>query len=87
MENVFKHRDAAGRGDTLKLWPYAACLCLLAYYILTTIRAYWRLHHIPGPKLAAVSNLWWVRAVAACKGHLVLNDVCEEYGMGRCCLC
>lgn len=52
----------------------------LLWYTLTSIRSYWRLRHIPGPRLAAFTSWWWIQAAVSGKGHLALADVCTKYG-------
>lgn len=56
---------------------------LIVYFVLAYVISYRRLKHIPGPKLAAWSNLWWIKSVTGGKAHLVLYDVCEKYGEFR----
>ena len=77
--------DLAGPGSKVgcKTWLSIICFGLLTYYILTTFQSYWRLRHFPGPKLAALTNWWWIRAAISGKGHLVLSDVCTKYGEAR----
>lgn len=55
----------------------------LMWYVVSTVVAYRRLRHIPGPPLAAVTSLWWITAAVSEKGHLALADVCTRYGMGH----
>lgn len=43
----------------LRVTPYALLLIRLLYYLLPNIRSK-ALGHVPGPSLAALSNLWFV---------------------------
>ncbi|KAK5082769.1 hypothetical protein LTR05_006649 [Lithohypha guttulata] len=60
----------------------AAVLVLLTivFRIVSYVSSYRRLSHIPGPPLAAWTNLWWVRAATSRKGHLYLYEALEKYG-------
>ncbi|EXJ75069.1 uncharacterized protein A1O5_01765 [Cladophialophora psammophila CBS 110553] len=53
---------------------------LFIWYTVSTVRAYWRLREFQGPPLAAFTNLWYAKAVTTYKLHLILGDVCTEYG-------
>ena len=53
---------------------------VLLWFLTSTIRSYWRLRHFKGPRVAAFTNLWYARAVATYKPHLILGDVCTKYG-------
>lgn len=44
-------------------WPASALL--LCYLVAANAASYWRLRHIPGPALGAVSYLWLVRHIVA----------------------
>lgn len=57
-----------------------ALLVYVVYQVYSWIASYRRLSHIPGPRLAAWSNLWWVRAAVSRKGHLYLDEVLRQYG-------
>ncbi|KAJ9614034.1 hypothetical protein H2200_002170 [Cladophialophora chaetospira] len=62
------------------MWWWTACLLLILYSIVSTARSYWRLRHFKGPRLAAFSHLWYIRAAVSEKAHLYLSDVCTKYG-------
>ena len=62
------------------MWWELACLLLVVYSVASTARSYWRLRHFKGPRLAAFSQLWYIRAAISEKAHLYLSDVCTEYG-------
>ncbi|KAH8878956.1 cytochrome P450 [Thozetella sp. PMI_491] len=49
-----------GDGDTLNIQHLAGWLVttLIAWYISSALRAWYRLRHIPGPRLASFSHLW-----------------------------
>jgi hypothetical protein len=68
---------------SLRPWPYLICIGLLGYYLFLNVGSYRRLRHIPGPKLGALSNLWWIRAAISGKGHLALADACTQYGKAK----
>jgi hypothetical protein len=50
---------------SLSLSLYCSVLFGLAaaYLLITSVAQYWRLRHIPGPPLAAWTNLWLIRAM------------------------
>lgn len=50
------------------------------WYVSTAIIAYRRLRHIPGPPLAAVTSLWWLRVATSERTHIQLYDLCARYG-------
>jgi hypothetical protein len=57
-----------------------ALAALITLYLLSVFRSYWRLRHIPGPWLGAVSELWYIRAATSGELHLKLAEVCSKYG-------
>ncbi|KAG4274462.1 hypothetical protein FPRO04_09420 [Fusarium proliferatum] len=59
---------------------WAAALAIIAWYIVSSIMAWYRLRHIPGPFLAKFSYLWLARLALSGKqyqAHLELN---KKYG-------
>ncbi len=50
---------------------------LLFVYLGTT---YWRLGHVPGPKLAAFSDLWRVRIVWRGRAEMTYLELHKQYG-------
>jgi len=64
----------------IRLWPYVVFGAYLLYYILWTVRAYWRLRHIPGPLPAILTDWWWIYNAISGKGHLALSEVSTKYG-------
>lgn len=67
-------------GGLLALITAVSWRLVLLYLVLTYVISYRRLKHVPGPKLAAWSNLWWIRAATGGEAHLRLYDVCAKYG-------
>jgi hypothetical protein len=63
--------------------PTLLFLVWLAWYIVTSTYSYWRLRHIPGPRLASFTSLWWIWAAVGGKGHLTLADACNRYGTAQ----
>lgn len=61
--------------------PALLFLVWLAWYVVTSARSYWRLRHIPGPRIASFTSWWWIRAAVGGKGHLALADACNRYGI------
>lgn len=53
---------------------------LILLYLLSAFRSYWRLRHIPGPWLGAVSELWYTKAATSGEVHLKLAEACSKYG-------
>ncbi|RVX68754.1 hypothetical protein B0A52_07640 [Exophiala mesophila] len=64
----------------MSLWLYGILSAWILYYVISTVRSYWRLRHIKGPPLAAISHLWYVRAAVANKAYLRLSEACDKYG-------
>lgn len=54
---------------------------VIGYFILVQYLSYRRLSHIPGPRLAAWSNLWLVRAIWGQQSHVNINEVSRRYGI------
>lgn len=82
MSDTISHGGSESHAG-LRIWPYLICIGLLTYYLFLNVRSYRRLSHIPGPKLGAFSNLWWIRAAISGTGHLDLADACTKYGMTK----
>lgn len=53
----------------------------LAYFIVTSILSYRKLRHIPGPWLAAVSQLWLFNATSRGDLYLAAEKVLRKYGV------
>ncbi|PFH61477.1 hypothetical protein XA68_17308 [Ophiocordyceps unilateralis] len=54
--------------------------CFVIWRAWSTLRQYWRLRHVPGPRTAAFSKWWLLRAVAGGRTHLDLYEACQKYG-------
>jgi hypothetical protein len=63
------------------LWALTVTVATLVLLGATTWRSYRRLSHIPGPKLAAFSQLWMFNTTS--KGDLYLEAelVLRQYGL------
>ncbi|EON66251.1 hypothetical protein W97_05644 [Coniosporium apollinis CBS 100218] len=57
-----------------------ASVAFLILALVNRIRAYRRLAHIPGPRLAGFSRLWMVRANISGRNHEYLAEVTAKYG-------
>ncbi|KAF8850435.1 cytochrome P450 [Acephala macrosclerotiorum] len=53
---------------------------VIGYWILVQYLSYRRLSHIPGPRLAAWSNLWLVKAIWGQQSHSGVYEVSRRYG-------
>ncbi|EPE02891.1 benzoate 4-monooxygenase cytochrome p450 [Ophiostoma piceae UAMH 11346] len=58
----------------------AGSILLATYFVITYIRAYRHLSHIPGPPLAAWTDLWLVRGQLSGQLNFTLLNVNETYG-------
>jgi len=58
----------------------ALLLAVLAWRVVSTLRQYLRLRHIPGPPSAGISQWWLIRAVGGGRTHLDLYEACQKYG-------
>jgi len=57
-----------------------ALAVLAAYYIIRSIKAWYRLRHFQGPFLASFSYLWMVRTVTSGHAWKIHLDNSEKYG-------
>lgn len=64
-------------------WPVllAAVALFVIYCGVTTYISYRRLAHIPGPRLAAVSELWFFNATSKGDLYLEAERVLRQYGL------
>ncbi|KAH6651703.1 pisatin demethylase [Truncatella angustata] len=53
---------------------------LLSWYLITSIVAWYRLRHIPGPFLASFSYLWLAGVAQSARQYYVHKDLCKKYG-------
>ncbi|KAK5654058.1 hypothetical protein OQA88_7736 [Cercophora sp. LCS_1] len=68
------------RSGRFSILATAVSIIYLAWLIAITLTQYFRLGHIPGPRLAGFSNLWLARSVLSGRMHLDLHDVILKYG-------
>lgn len=68
--------------DSSSVWPAAAAsvAVLVLYLTARTITSYWKLRHIPGPRLAGFSELWLFSATAKGNLYLTVYEVLRKYG-------
>ncbi|KAK3317638.1 pisatin demethylase [Cercophora scortea] len=59
---------------------YGLITTLLVWWLVSAVRQYRRLRHIPGPPLAPFSNFWFFRKNATGRTHLDFLDTCNRYG-------
>ena len=69
--------------DHATSWPVLpVVIALIAiYYGVTTYISYRRLAHIPGPKLAALSELWFFNATSKGDLYLEAERLLRKYGL------
>lgn len=53
--------------------------CLVLWYIITSLLAWYRLRHIPGPFLARFSYLWTFGATRSGKQYEIYRDLNDQY--------
>lgn len=58
----------------------AVAVCV-AYLLVSRIRQYFRLRHIPGPPGAGFSKWWLIGRITSGRTHLDYFEVCEKYGV------
>ena len=58
----------------------ASVAALLVYLLLSSIRQYFRLSHIPGPPGAGFSKWWLIGRITSGRTHRDYYEVCEKYG-------
>jgi hypothetical protein len=75
--------DAIERLRPATIWSTlpALALLLIVYYGVTTAISYRRLAHIPGPRLAAFSELWFFNATSKGDLYLEAERVLRKYGV------
>ncbi|KAG6018692.1 hypothetical protein E4U40_007931, partial [Claviceps sp. LM458 group G5] len=66
--------------SNLELYILLALPAAVAWLSVYLYRQYKRLSHIPGPRSAAFSKWWFVKATLSGRTHLDLYQVCEKYG-------
>lgn len=55
-------------------------LAVLAVYLASKVRTYWRLRHFKGPFSTGFSDLWHARLIVSHKNHQGYKDVLDKYG-------
>lgn len=66
------------RWEVLTLWPLLAGI--VGYVVVSKIRTWLRLRHVPGPSFAGLSKYWLLRKALGGRFHLDTAEVCEKYG-------
>jgi hypothetical protein len=62
-------------------WAWALLAVLVASAVVSRVRRWRRLRHIPGPLLAGWSKAaWLLRKALGGRFHLDTAEVCEKYG-------
>jgi hypothetical protein len=61
-------------------WAWALLPVLVTYAVLSRVRTWLRLRHIPGPPLVGWSKAWLLRKALGGCFHLDTAEVCEKYG-------
>lgn len=58
-----------------------AVIVAISLFSASTFVSYRKLQHVPGPRLAAFTQLWLARATSKGSLYLTLGKVLDEYGM------
>lgn len=85
------HQSFSKMGSKLATWVYSILLergvllaivlaSVLIYYVTSTLLAWRRLRHFPGPRLASISNLWSFLTVAGGRCHVKFAEAQKKYG-------
>lgn len=61
-------------------WILAAVALALTAWFTSQLSSLQRLRHIPGPPLAAWTNLWMVYSQLTGRIHLTLHDLVQKHG-------
>ncbi|KAH8193877.1 hypothetical protein TruAng_011957 [Truncatella angustata] len=62
-----------------QVW-FVVPITAILYYLATILTTWYRLRHIPGPRLASFSYIWLARTAMSGKQWWVYRDMCEKYG-------
>ncbi|OLN96772.1 Pisatin demethylase 7 [Colletotrichum chlorophyti] len=73
MDNLL----ASSQPSSFAVWAFG---CLLLWYIATSLLAWHRLRHIPGPFLARFSYFWTFRTTRSGKQYEMYRDINDKYG-------
>ncbi|KAM7183293.1 Pisatin demethylase [Rhypophila sp. PSN 637] len=66
--------------DTILSHPVLSCgLALLVYHAVSTLQAWSRLRHIPGPPLASISYLWMILTARSARMSTIFADLSRQY--------
>ncbi|KAK4216726.1 Pisatin demethylase [Rhypophila decipiens] len=66
--------------DTILSHPFlSGGLALLVYYAVSTLQAWSRLRHIPGPPLASISYLWMILTARSARMSTIFADLSRQY--------
>lgn len=55
-------------------------ITIILWYVISTAVSWYRLHHIPGPFLASISDLWMMRASTSTRLSEIFEQLGQEYG-------
>jgi hypothetical protein len=67
--------------DTKTAAISASVAVLFSWLLVSTVRQYNRLSHIPGPPGAGWSKWWLIGRIKSGRTHLDYYEVCEKYGI------
>lgn len=59
---------------------WCAVLVLLVYFTSTTVRAFYRLRHIPGAASAGFSKWWFLKVTVEGRIHIRMHEASDRYG-------
>lgn len=57
-----------------------APVVLAIYTVYTFVAAYWRLRNFKGPKIAAWTDLYFLKASISGRQHAIWSELIDEYG-------
>jgi Na+/glutamate symporter len=61
-------------------FAWALLVVLVGHAVVSRIRMWHRLRHIPGPSFAGLSEFWLLRKALGGRFHLDTAEACEKYG-------
>jgi hypothetical protein len=80
MTAAYVRLEGAVGGRTFLLL-FTVVLLPLTWRLMGMVRQYYRLRHIPGPRIAGFTKWWYARAILGGRQHLDIYEATLKYGI------